>query len=207
MEPEPRHWLIAGLGNPGRQYAETRHNMGFLVVAELARRLGCQWREERRWPGWVAKAEGRGVVWHLMMPTTYMNLSGQAVRGYMEYFRIPKTQLLVVVDDIAIGFGEMRLKERGSAGGHNGLKSIEAHLGTAAYRRLRMGIGDRGHGELADYVLATFSAEERQELPAFLERGASVVLALADSGFERLMTAVNAKKSKRELDSQENKHE
>jgi PTH1 family peptidyl-tRNA hydrolase len=207
VNAQPRHWLIAGLGNPGKQYAETRHNIGFMVIGELAQRLACGWREERRWPGRVAKAESRGVVWHLLMPTTYMNLSGQAVRGYLDYFQIPKSHLLVVVDDIAIDFGEMRLKERGTAGGHNGLKSVEAHLGTAAYRRLRMGIGDRSHGDLADYVLATFTGEERRELPAFIERGVEVILALADSGFERLMTAVNAKKRKRELDSQENKHE
>lgn len=202
-----RQWLIVGLGNPGRQYAETRHNIGFRVVMDLAERLGCAWRDERRWQCQVAKGESQGIVWHLMMPTTYMNLSGQAVRAYSDFFQLPKTQLLVVVDDIAIDFGEMRLKERGSAGGHNGLKSIEAHLGTAAYRRLRMGIGDRSHGELADYVLAAFSPEERQALPAFLERGVEVILSLADSGFERLMTAVNAKKKKRELDSQENKNE
>lgn len=205
--PSVNPWLVVGLGNPGKRYAETRHNIGFMVVTELAKRLACSWHEERRWPGRMAKVQSSGVDWHLLMPTTYMNLSGQAVRGYLDYFRVPISHLLVVVDDIAIGFGEMRLKEQGSAGGHNGLKSIEAHLGTTAYGRLRMGIGDRSQGQLADYVLAPFSAEERHELPAFVAAGVDVILELVDKGFEKLMTAVNAKKKKQEIDSQENKHE
>lgn len=200
---DQRDWLIVGLGNPGKRYEKTRHNIGFMVIAELARRLGCSWHEERRWPGRVAKGVTEEAAWHLLMPTTYMNHSGQAVRGYLDYFHIPLTQVLVVVDDIALDFGRMRLKEGGSAGGHNGLKSIEAHLGSQLYKRLRMGIGDRTHGELVDYVLAPFLPEEWDQLPVFLKRGVEVVLELPHKRFDQLMTAVNSKQKTE--DSQENK--
>lgn len=178
-----------------------------MAVGALAGRFGCVWRDERRFPGRIAKASAAGVVWHLLLPTTYMNHSGQAVRGYLEYFQIPRSQLLVVVDDIALDFGDMRLKERGSSGGHNGLKSIEAHLATQFYKRLRMGIGDRSHGDLADYVLATFSAAERRQLPEFVDRAVEVMEQVPHHGVAQLMTGVNARKatgkSKQELESQE----
>lgn len=204
-----------GLGNPGKQYEQTRHNIGFMVLDSLARRLAVRWREERSWPGRVAKASEGGTVWHLLQPTTYMNLSGQAVRAYLDYHRLPVQNMLVVVDDIAVPFGQMRLRKDGSAGGHNGLKSVQAHLGTASYSRLRLGIGDRTQGDLADYVLSKFSSAEQTVLPEVLEKSVEAILSLPHTPLDVLMTRLNARpaeereasKGKKELDLQENKHD
>lgn len=201
------NWLIVGLGNPGKQYEATRHNIGFMVVMNLARRLGCVWREERRFLAWSAKAVVPQGEIHLLLPQTYMNRSGEAVRAYMAYFKLLASSLVVAVDDKALPFLELRFREEGSSGGHNGLKSIEAYLGSSTYKRLKLGIGDPTEGTLADYVLDSFSASEKPLLPAFLDRGVDALMALFTNSFQQVMTLTNTRRNKQELDSQENKHD
>jgi PTH1 family peptidyl-tRNA hydrolase len=183
--------LIVGLGNPGPQYEWTRHNIGFLVVQEFAHRLGWSLKEDRRFHARVAKGVSENQTIHLLLPLTYMNLSGNAVRRYVDYFKIPLDRIIIVTDDIALAFGQLRLRPMGSAGGHNGLKSIEASLGTSHYKRLRMGIGHPGEKMLANYVLETFNHTEQKELPTFIDRGVEVLKRLLKESFSHVMTSVN----------------
>lgn len=189
--------LIVGLGNPGRDYAETRHNAGWWVVDHLA----GVWRFE----GWrknqqALVAEGR-VAGHrvrLLKPQTYMNLSGAALRSYLRRPTwSPATDLLIVVDEVALPVGRFRLRARGSAGGHNGLKSIEGAVGSQEYARLRIGVGppaDRERrGDLADYVLDRMGKGERRELEALLPDLASLCEAWVRDGVEAAMNAFNRK--------------
>lgn len=184
-------FLFVGLGNPGPQYEMTRHNMGYLVIRAFAHRLGWSLREDRRFNVQVVKGVLDNHTIHLLLPLTYMNLSGNAVRQYVDYFKIPLHHLVVVTDDIALPFGQLRLRNMGSAGGHNGLKSIEASLGTSHYKRLRMGIGHPGEAMLANYVLEAFSHQERQELKTFIDRGVEVLERLLKESFINVMTSVN----------------
>ena len=182
--------LFVGLGNPGPLYEMTRHNMGFLVIQSLARVLGCSLREDRRFTALLAKKEVEHYIVHLFLPLTFMNLSGNAVRRYVEYFKIPLSSIVVVSDDIALPFNTYRFREGGSAGGHNGLKSIQEVFGTPHYKRLRMGIGHPGETMLVDYVLERFNQVEQQELPRFIESGAQVLHRIVKEGFA---SAVNAR--------------
>ena len=184
-------FLFVGLGNPGPQYVLTRHNMGCLVVQEFAHRLGWSLKEDRRFNAKVAKGISENKTIHLVLPLTYMNLSGNAVRRYVDYFKIPLNGVVVVTDDIALAFGQLRLRMMGSAGGHNGLRSIEACLGTSHYKRLRMGIGHPGEKMLVNYVLETFSSTEQQELPTFIDRGIEVLQRLLKESFSHAMKSVN----------------
>lgn len=194
--------LFVGLGNPGPQYAMTRHNLGYLVVQQFAHRLGWSLKEDRRFNARVAKGISENKSIHLVLPLTYMNLSGNAVRRYADYFKIPLTSIIVVTDDIALAFGQLRLRLMGSAGGHNGLKSIEASLGTSHYKRLRMGIGHPGEKMLANYVLETFNHTEQQELPTFIDRGVEVLQRLLKESFSHVMTSVNTVPQQKTLKKQ-----
>jgi len=164
-------FLIVGLGNPGKKYENTRHNFGFMVVRAFAEKQGWIFKSERNLSGEVASGRIRDGRIILLLPSTYMNLSGQAVRKVLDYYKIDPAHLIVVTDDIALDFGTLRFRDKGSSGGHNGLKDIESHLGTQEYQRLRLGIGDREHGFLEDYVLAPFTAEEQKLLPKVIEEG------------------------------------
>ncbi len=195
-------FLIVGLGNPGSKYERTRHNLGFMVVDALAHKLGIAFKKGSRIAGEVANgshkvgqgangaAEEQKVV--LLKPTTYMNLSGQAVRQAVNYYKIALPQLLIVVDDVYLKFGAMRLRPSGSPGGHNGLKSIEACLTTPDYPRLRMGVGPQegdlesglGNQALEDYVLGRFTFSEQVDLAQFVEKGVSVAEAWLTQGAE-----------------------
>lgn len=169
-------YLLVGLGNPGKQYQDTRHNIGFQVVTAFAERHQLPFRKEASLHGELAKgmlATGEKVL--VLMPLTYVNRSGEAVKACVRYFRIALDRLLVVSDEVALPFGKLRLSERGSAGGHNGLKSIEEQLGTQYYARLRFGVGDRQHGDLADHVLGKFNEEERRSLGALIEQAREVL--------------------------------
>lgn len=169
--------LIVGLGNPGPRYAKTRHNFGFMVLEAFAKKLG--------WPlkGGVFKkdltASGvyEGKKLYLLLPMTYMNLSGEAVGKLARYRKIDPTNVMIVVDDVDIPFGTCRMRASGSSGGHNGLKSIEQCLGTRNYPRLRMGIKNKMPKQqaLEDYVLEPFSKEEQQELPRLIEDGVNAL--------------------------------
>lgn len=191
-----KHFVVVGLGNPGKEYALTRHNMGYMVVEAVADKVGSSLKKDGDFQAKVGQASYHDVAIHLVMPTTYMNLSGIAVQKVLAYYKVDVKDLLVVVDDAAIPFGVMRLREAGSSGGHNGLKSIQQCLGTQEYPRLRMGIGAQGYGTLTDHVLGDFSSEERKALPAFIEEGATAVLALCDEDIIRVMQQVNTSNNK-----------
>lgn len=186
--------LFIGLGNPGLNYAKTRHNLGFLVLEKLAYSLNWNLKEDRQFKAKVAKGELNERRVHLVLPMTYMNESGWTVGHYLEYYRLCPSQIVVVCDDIALDFGQMRLRLKGSAGGHNGLKSIIAHLGTDEFMRLRMGIGDyRDKEPLSDYVLSTFTAEESAGLGEFVERGTMALRDLTLEGASQVMNRINVK--------------
>jgi peptidyl-tRNA hydrolase, PTH1 family len=193
--------LFVGLGNPGLQYEMTRHNIGFLVIQELVHRLGWSLKDDKRFNARMAKGLSEDQTIHLLLPLTYMNLSGNAVRRYVDYFKIPFSCIVVVTDDIALPFGKLRLRSMGSAGGHNGLKSIEACLGTSHYKRLRMGIGHPGEKMLVNYVLEIFNHVEQQELPTFIDRGVEVLQRLLKESFSHVMTSVNTVPRKLEQQS------
>lgn len=168
--------LIVGLGNPGEEYRFTRHNLGFLVLDELALRHRLEFKRKRLYSGHLAKGVIAQESVALLKPQTYMNLSGEAVRGAAKELNIDLGHILVVVDDVAIPYGRLRFRIDSGSGGHNGLKSIEAHLQSTHYGRLRVGIGDRGEGEdLAEHVLSPFSEEEKKELPELIQRAADAV--------------------------------
>jgi len=185
--------LVVGLGNPGRDYRKTRHNAGFMVVDEVARRHQLTWAPG---PGQVAesfvvKRFGERPVL-LAKPLTYMNRSGDVVAGLARYFDVPVSDLLVVVDEAALPFGRLRVRRGGSAGGHNGLKSIIAHLGTDQFPRLRVGVG-RGDArrDLSDHVLGRFESGESAELEEVITRAADAVEMFAAADIEQVMNTYN----------------
>ncbi len=187
-EEHSEHYVLVGLGNPGRQYEYTRHNIGFLLAKMLARQLGFTFKEEKRFHALVAKGRYQTKTLHLLLPLTYMNESGRSVRAYLDFFNFKVNALMVVCDDVALPFGQLRLRAQGSPGGHNGLKSIEAHLGTREYVRLRMGIGkELGTATLAEYVLDLFKPEELEKLEGFLEQGSVVIKNVMTESIEKVM--------------------
>ncbi len=192
MQAAPR--LIVGLGNPGSDYAETRHNAGFWFCERLAHELGASFARESRYHGHVAKARVGGQDIWLLMPQTFMNRSGQAVQALSHFYRIEPAAMLVVHDELDIPPGQMRLKFGGGLGGHNGLKDITAHLGTQDYWRLRIGIGHPGdRDEVVDYVLKPPRREEREEIDAALERALLVWPTLARGEFNAATQKINSK--------------
>ena len=199
MKKEHKQCVIVGLGNPGKKYDHTRHNIGFMVVKSLATKLDWKLKEETRFSAYVCKGQVDDTHVHLLLPTTYMNLSGIAVRRYLDYYQLGVENVIVVNDDVALPLGELRLRSMGSSGGHNGLKSIEAHLATRHYVRLRMGVGAPSDNKisdeetLADYVLGTFSAKEAEVLTPFIEKGVHVLWQLIHESVSRVMNEVNAK--------------
>jgi len=183
-------YLITGLGNPGDEYADTRHNIGFRVVETLARRGEVSF-EDRRY-GFVARMQHRGRWLVLLKPTTYVNLSGRAVHYWLKKEKLGPDRLLVVADDIALPFGRLRLRPKGGDGGHNGLASIIQILGTQEFARLRFGIGHNfPPGRQVDYVLGEWTDEEKKELPAHIDHAAEAVLSFATIGLERTMNLYN----------------
>jgi len=185
-------YLVVGLGNIGAEYAETRHNIGFKVLDCLAGQSNITFSTERY--GAVAELKHKGRTLMLLKPSTYMNLSGKAVRYWMEAEKIAPENLLVVVDDIALPFGTLRMRLKGSAGGHNGLKNISELLGREDFARIRFGIGgDFARGQQIDYVLGHWSAEEEQALPERLKLFGEAILSFATIGAERTMNLYNKK--------------
>lgn len=184
-------YMIVGLGNPGRRYATTRHNVGFLTVDELARRHGASEAGERM-GAWTARTriEGQDVL--LVKPQTFMNESGAAVGRLWRWYRMGLEDLLLVGDDIDLPFGRLRLRPRGSAGGHNGLRSIFSHVGSQEVARLKIGIGRPDSDEARDYVLSSFQPQERAELPALLARAADAVELVLRDGLVAAMNVVNS---------------
>ena len=158
MEPEANISVVVGLGNPGRQYENTRHNAGFMVLDRLALLAGVPFESKPKWQSHVAKLPGSGIL--LVKPQCFMNLSGRPVRQIAAFHKWTPEQILVVYDDVALPLGKLRFREKGSAGGHNGIKSMIEHLGGDAFPRLKVGIGGSEPGNMTGHVLGTFREEE-----------------------------------------------
>ena len=194
MKAEEKQWVIIGLGNPGKRYIHTRHNMGYLVVQSLAEQEGWKFKEESSFHAELAKGKMGDRTVHLLLPLTYMNLSGQTAKAYLDFFKLSPSNLIVIHDEFALSFGQFRLRMNGGAGGHNGLKSLAAYLQTPEFVRLRIGIGnEKGAQTLADYVLDLFSAEERLKLPSVIEQGVQIVRRLVSEEIPAVMNSINAK--------------
>ncbi len=196
--------LIVGLGNPGRRYENTRHNVGFHVVERLAEQAGATWAFEKRWDAELAKGENC----YFLKPQTFMNLSGKAVAGIANFFRITPAEILVVFDDVDLPLGGLRLRTSGSAGGHRGVKSIISSLGTDEFARCKVGVGRGGEGEgdLADHVLCKFLVEEQALVEKSLDRAVAAVKDAVSLGIRSAMTEYNRKSpldAPQELDSEE----
>ena len=190
--------VVVGLGNPG-EYDDTPHNIGFAVVETLARRQGAAWQQEPRFQSRSTEvrlglAEGPGQRVRLLEPLTYMNLSGQAVRAFLAFYKLPVSSLLVVCDDFQIPFGQLRFRTSGSSGGHNGLASVQAELGTSEYARLRCGVGPcPEHLPAADFVLRPFPKAIKASVEAFVERAADAVQEACTDGLAAAMSFFNQK--------------
>ena len=186
------NYLIVGLGNIGVEYANTRHNMGFMVLDAWAQASNILFESGRY--GSIATISFKGRKFTLLKPSTYMNLSGKAVRYWMNELKIPVENLLVLSDDLNIPFGTLRLRKNGSAGGHNGLTNINELIGTQEYARIRLGIGnDFGRGQQVGYVLGELSKEEQEQMPDICKRTIEGIKAWATIGADRAMNVVNAK--------------
>jgi len=186
--------LVVGLGNPGPDYSETRHNAGFWFCERLARELGVGFVRESRYHGLVAKGRLASTDFFMLMPQTFMNRSGQSVQALTHFYRIEPAEMLVVHDELDIPPGQLRLKFGGGLGGHNGLKDITAHLGTQDYWRLRIGIGHPGdRNEVINYVLKPPRKEEAGEIDTAIDRALLAWPQLAKADFNAAMQKINAK--------------
>ena len=185
-------YLIVGLGNIGKEYEHTRHNIGFDVVDALANELQATFELSRL--AIYAKASFKGKQLHLIKPTTYMNLSGKAVKYWMDQEKIAKENILVITDDLNLAFGTIRIKTKGSDGGHNGLKNIQLLLNTTEYPRFRFGISDAfKKGQQVNYVLGEWSDEEKKTLDERLELSAEIIQSFVASGLSNTMNTYNGK--------------
>jgi PTH1 family peptidyl-tRNA hydrolase len=184
--------MIAGLGNPGRAYARTRHNAGFEVLDALGGRLGAQWRRSWRWPVETAEVEAGGGKVLLVKPRTFMNASGPPVAALARKKGFASEDVMVVYDDVDLPVGQLRMRKKGSAGGHNGLKSVIASLGTEGFPRLRVGVGrPAGSGDMVDHVLSTFTPEERKTMEEAVGRAADALERAVSDGLDRAMNEFN----------------
>ena len=189
------NYLIVGLGHIGVEYANTRHNMGFMVLDAWAQASNIVFESGRY--GYTTTISFKGRKFTLLKPSTYMNLSGKAVRYWMNELKIPLENLLVISDDLNIPFGTVRLRKNGSAGGHNGLTNINELLGTQEYARVRMGIGnDFGRGHQVDYVLGELSDEEMEQMPELCKKVIEGIKAFATIGPDRAMNVLNIRPKK-----------
>ena len=187
--------IIAGLGNPGREYENTRHNAGFMVLDALADKLGAD-ISERKHKALCGKAVIGGQKVILLKPQTYMNSSGESIRAAADYYKVPPEDILVIYDDISLAPGQLRIRAKGSAGGHNGIKSIIAHLGTQEFPRVKVGIGEKPpRMDLADYVLGHFSEGEKRIMADAVKEAADAVCEIVNMGIEQAMNDHNRKKS------------
>lgn len=185
-------YLIVGLGNIGDEYANTRHNAGFTVVDEFAKTVSATFSVDRY--ASVANASFRGRQLVIIKPSTYMNLSGKAVHYWMQKEKIPIENVMVIVDDLALPFGQLRMKAKGSAGGHNGLKNIQELLGSENYPRLRFGVGNNfSKGQQVDFVLGEWTKEEKEQIPTIAEKAISALQMFLTLGVEKAMTFANQK--------------
>ena len=187
-------WLIIGLGNPGREYEKTRHNAGFRAIDLLADKLGCR-IDKGKFQGLYGQVNYNGKKLMLLKPQTFMNLSGRSVLQLSAYFNIPPARIIVMFDDISLTPGRLRVRADGSAGGHNGIKSIIQEVGSQAFPRVKIGVGAKPNPEfdLADWVLSTFSAQEEKALKNALEWAGEAALAIIDHGVPEAANRYNGK--------------
>lgn len=185
-------WLIVGLGNPGREYEKTRHNAGFRAIDRLADKLGCK-IDKLKYQGLYCQSTYGGKKLFLLKPQTYMNLSGRSVLQLSSYFNIPPRRIIVLFDDISLVPGRLRIRADGSAGGHNGIKSIISEIGSQDFPRVKIGVGGKAHPDqdLADHVLSGFSPKEEKELLSALERAAEAALTIIDKGIPEAANRFN----------------
>ena len=187
-------WLVAFLGNPGLRYLGTRHNAGFMTAEALSRKLGVR-IDRARFQALTAQVELGGEKVLLMLPQTYMNLSGNAVAQAARFYKIPPEHILVVSDEVSLPIGRLRIRTKGSAGGHNGLKSIIAQLGTDQFPRLRLGVGAPPHPDydMADWVLSSFKDQDAEDMAKAAERAADAVVCYIEQGPVKAMDLYNTK--------------
>lgn len=190
---DPKKYLIVGLGNPGSAYDKTRHNVGFMAVRYYAKRHGIDLKKVSYTLGEWGKKEMELSYLHLLLPLTYMNQSGESVKKVLKKDHISISHMIVVVDDVSLPLGKIRLRKMGSCGGHNGLKNIEAHLGTSAYARLRIGIGSPTKEILSEYVLSNFKPDEEAVLQKVYESTADILDFWIQRGIDAAMTKANSK--------------
>ena len=186
-------FLVVGLGNPGVEYAGTRHNAGFLLAERLAERWRCDWRMERKFVARLARSERNGKKVILCQPQTFMNASGEAVGAVSRFYRLTADRVLIMVDDADLPLGQIRMRPEGSAGGHHGLESVEQQLGSRKYARLRAGIGRRaGDGrQITNFVLGRFEPDERELLDKVLDRATEQVECWLSAGIAEAMNRFN----------------
>ena len=189
------NWLIVGLGNPGREYEKTRHNCGFRAIDMLAEKLGCK-VDKLKYQGLYTQVNYQGKKLFLLKPQTYMNLSGRSVLQLSAYFNIPPQRIIVMFDDISLEPGRLRIRADGSAGGHNGIKSIINEIGSQTFPRVKIGVGAKPNPDfdLADWVLSTFSASEEKALASALERAGEAALTIIDRGVAESANRFNGSK-------------
>ena len=185
-------WLVVGLGNPGREYERTRHNCGFRALDVLAEQLGCR-IDRAKFQGLYGQCSYQSQKLILLKPQTYMNLSGRSVHPLSAYFNIPPQRIIVLFDDISLDPGRLRIRANGSAGGHNGIKSIIQELGSQDFPRVKIGVGAKPNPEfdLADWVLSSFSANEEKALAVSFDHAANAVLAIIDEGVPQAANRFN----------------
>ena len=187
-------WLIVGLGNPGKDYTRTRHNCGFRAIDILAQQLGCK-IDKGKFQGLYGQVTKNGKKLFLLKPQTYMNLSGKSVLQLSAYYNIPPQRIIVMFDDISLAPGRLRIRAEGSAGGHNGIKSIIQELGSQDFPRVKIGVGAKPHAEqdLADWVLSSFSASEEKLLEPALEKAGEAALCIIERGISDAANRYNGK--------------
>ena len=188
-------WLIVGLGNPGKEYEKTRHNAGFRAIDVLAGKIGCR-IDKGKFQGIYGQANYAGTKVYLLKPLTYMNLSGRSVVQLSAYFHVPPQRIIVLFHDISLEPGRLRVRADGSAGGHNGIKSIIAEIGSQDFPRVKIGVGAKAHPEqdLADHVLSGFTASEEKALLSALDRAADAALCIIDHGVPEAANRFNGSK-------------
>ena len=188
------NWLIVGLGNPGREYEKTRHNAGFRAIDALAEALSCK-IDKLKYQGLYCQTTYKGKKLFLLKPQTYMNLSGKSVLQLSSYFQIPPARIIVMFDDISLEPGRLRIRGDGSAGGHNGIKSIIQEVGSQSFPRVKIGVGAKPNPnfDLADWVLSTFSASEEKALKNALEWAGEAALCIIDQGVYEAANRYNGK--------------
>lgn len=193
LKKDNEAWLIVGLGNPGPEYAKTRHNCGFRALDILAQKLGCK-VDKGKFEGLYGQTSYEGHKLYLLKPLTYMNLSGRSVLQLSAYFNIPPQRIVVIFDDISLDIGRLRIRSNGSAGGHNGIKSIISQLGSQDFPRVKVGVGAKPNPDfdLADWVLSAFSASEEKSLQAALDRAADAALCIVSQGTMEAANRFNA---------------